>query len=137
MRITQLSLHSLALAVINITSVLVGFGAYHLLRPVSQIAIQASVATMVCIIGFVSWSVFSQRLPFKESARPSGSDLVWVYLAAFLWIPLLFAPLHYITQGYLTSIGNILGLWLFQIPVNLLAILAAQKLSGRWLMVLF
>lgn len=49
---------------------------------------------------------------------------------------LIFVPLHYVSQGYLTSIGNILGIWFFQVPVNLLAILAAHKLRGTWLMVL-
>ncbi len=136
MKLIYPGLHGLVLTIINITGVLVGFGAYHLLKPANQIAIQVPVAATVCIIGFVSWNAFSQRLPFKGLAKPRGGELLWVYLAALLWNPVLFVPLHYLTQGYLTSFGNILGLWLFQIPVNLLAILAAQKLGRPWLMVL-
>lgn len=136
MRVTQLSLLGLILAVTNLTGILVGFGAYHLLKPANQIAIQVPVAATVCIIGFVSWIAFAQRLALKGFSKPRGGELAWVYLAALLWNPILFVPLHYLTQGYLTSMGNILGLWLFQIPVNLLAILAAHKLSGPWLMVL-
>lgn len=136
MRILSICVHSLVLAIINIVAILIGFGAYHLLRPVNQIAVQVPIAAMICIIAFVSWSFFTQRLPFQAFARPSGGELVWVYLAALLWSPIIFVPFHYVSQGYLTSIGNILGIWLFQVPVNVLAILAAHKLRGTWLMVL-
>jgi hypothetical protein len=119
--------HSLVLAMTNIVAILVGFGVYNLLKPVNQIAVQVPFATMVCIIGFVSWCFLTRRLPFKEFAQPDGGELAWVYLAALLWSPILFVPLHYVSQGYLTSLGNILGLWLFQIPVNALAILAAYN----------
>lgn len=105
-----------------------------LLKPVNQVAVQVPVAAMVSIIGFVSWRFFTRRLSLF--AWLSGGELAWVYLAALLWTPLIFVPLHYVSQGYLTSIGNILGIWLFQVPVNILAILAAHKLSGTWLMAL-
>jgi hypothetical protein len=127
---------SLVLVITNITGILVGFAAYHLLKPVNHMAVQVPMAATVCIIGYVSWHAFSQRVLSKRFARPSGGELVWVYLAALLWSPLLFVPLPYLTQGYLTSIGNILAIWLFQIPVNLLALLAATKMRGSWLMVL-
>lgn len=136
MRILGICGHSLVLAITNLGAILVGFGVYHLLKPVNQVAVQVPVAAMVCIIGFLSWRFFIQRLSFKGFAQPSGGELVGVYLAALLWSPLIFVPLHYISQGYLTSVGNILGIWLFQIPVNLLVLLAAHKMSGPWLMAL-
>lgn len=136
-RILRICLYGLVLAITNITGILVGFGAYHLLRPINQLAVQVPVAATVCIIGFVSWDAFAQRIVFRRLARPAGSELTWLYLAALLWGPLIFVPFHYVSQGYLTSFGNILAIWLFQIPINFLAILAAYKLSGTWLMVLF
>ena len=36
----------------------------------------------------------------------------------------------FVTQGYLTSFGNILSIWLFQLPFNLLALMVA---NGRLL----
>lgn len=134
MRILSISVHSLVLAITNIVAILIGFGVYHLLKPVNQVAVQVPVAAMVSIIGFVSWRFFTRRLSFKGFAQPSSGELAWVYLAALLWTPLIFVPLHYVSQGYLTSMGNILGIWLFQVPVNILAILAAHKLRGTWLM---
>lgn len=109
MRILSICVDSLVLAITNIVAILVGFGAYHLLKPVNQVAVQVPVAAMVCIIGFVSWRFFTRRLPFKGFAQPGSGELAWVYLAALLWSPILFVPLHYVSQGYLTSIGNILG----------------------------
>lgn len=129
MRILRICLHSLVLTVANIGFIIVGFGVYHLLKPVNQIAIQAPVAAILCITAFVVWSLFIPRLPFKGLPLQGTSELAWVYLAALLWSPIVFVPLHYITQGYLTSVGNILATWFFQLPVNFLAILTANILA--------
>ncbi len=54
-----------------------------------------------------------------------------MYLLAFLWGPIVFTPLHYLGRGYLTSFANLTGLWLFQLPTNLLVLIAAW-LAARW-----
>jgi hypothetical protein len=43
---------------------------------------------------------------------------------------LLFVPVHYIAQGYLTSFGNMLLTWMSQVSFNLLALTVA---NGRLL----
>lgn len=99
MRILNIGVHSLVLAITNIAAILVGFGAYHLLKPINQVAVQVPVAAMVCVIGFVSWRFFTQRLSFKGFAQPSGGELVWVYLAALLWSPSSLSPCTMSARG--------------------------------------
>ena len=50
------------------------------------------------------------------------------YLMAFFAFGLLFVPLHYVTQGYLTGVENILVSWAFMAPVNAAALWAAGRL---------
>ena len=122
-------LHSLVLAVVDIGFIIVAYSIYYILKPINQIAVQAPVAAILCIFGFAAWSLVIRRF-FKSLALQETSEFAWTYVGSLLWIPMIFVPLHYITQGYLTSFGNILGIWLFQLPVNLLAILAARRLAG-------
>jgi len=46
-------------------------------------------------------------------------------VAAFALFPAVFVPAHFITQGYLTSFGNIVAVWCFQAPVNAAILLVA------------
>jgi len=48
------------------------------------------------------------------------------FVVSLLWAPLVFVPLHYFTQGYLTSIGNLLTLAVYQFPVNAIALYGAS-----------
>lgn len=128
MTILRICLHSLILTLANIASILIGFGLYHSLKPVNQIAVQIPAAVMLSIIAFVTWGLIIHHLPFQRLFWENSRELAWVYLAALLWGPLIFVPFHYVTQGYLTAFGNILPTWLFQLPVNLLAVLAARRL---------
>ena len=52
-------------------------------------------------------------------------EFIYIYFAALIWAPVIYIPLHYVTQGYLTSFSNIIALWIFQLPVNLISIIAA------------
>ena len=129
MKLLRILLHSLALTAANFGSIILGFAIYYSLRQVNQIAVQAPIAAILSIIAFVVWSLFVHRLPFKRLYLRGTKELIWVYFVSLLWNPIIFIPLHYVTKGYLTSRSNILALWLFQLPVNLAAVLLANKLS--------
>ena len=130
MKTRSIFLHASALALGNIASILLAFGVYSLLRTansqINQIAVQAPAAALLNILGFLVWVWGSNHIPpFKTLKLRTRLDYLLTYLTALLWGPLLFVPLHFIGRGYLTGIGNILGLWAFQLPANLLAIMAA------------
>jgi hypothetical protein len=59
------------------------------------------------------------------------AEWFWTYLLALLWTPLIFVPLHSVTQGYLTSFSNIIATWLFQLPTNALALLIAGGMREK------
>lgn len=131
-KILRICLHSLVLALINLVSVIVAFVVYYLLRQVSpgidQILVQAPLALLLSVTAFTLWVLFVLR--FSRGLAPHAlTEWAGVFLGALLWTPAIFIPLHYLTQGYMTSFDNITVTWLFQIPVNLLAVGLALKTS--------
>jgi hypothetical protein len=130
-KIFRILLHSLILTLINIFAILFGFIFYTFFRPANQIAIQAPMALLVSTAGFLLWWAITNRLPFRWITLDKRGELFWVYLVALLWNPAIFIPLHYITQGYLTSFSNILNFWIFQITANLAALLAVYFLLNQ------
>ncbi|MFQ5637689.1 MAG: hypothetical protein ACE5IR_06800 [bacterium] len=129
MRLQPILVHSFVLALINFGSILMGFAVYHLLRPVNQIAVQVPAAATCCIFLFVAWSLLIEDSSFKKWSLQGLPNFLWVYAASLVWAPVIFTPLHYMTQGYLTSSENIIAGWFFQVPVNLLAVLAVFGLN--------
>ncbi|MEE9457574.1 MAG: hypothetical protein V3W11_10545 [bacterium] len=130
MRFAASLLHGLALAAINVAAVLVGFALYKISGVAYQLAVQVPVAVLISVGGFALWYVAARRLGGEWFRLRGLSGYVWTYVLALAWLPALFAPLHYVTQGYLTSFANIYYTWLFQAPTNVAA-LAAASLFGR------
>jgi multisubunit Na+/H+ antiporter MnhG subunit len=129
MKILRILLHSFTLAIINICSILAGFGVYQLFKSYNQIAIQTPFAALFSIIAFLLWSLIIQRFSLEQLSLHGVKEFVLTFLFALIWSPAIFIPLHYLGRGYLTSFGNIAGLWLFQIPTNFLALLVVRKLQ--------
>ena len=133
MKILRLSLYSFVLTVVNLGSIIIAFGIYHqFFRPVNQIAVQAPIAAILSIALFMVWKVFMhQYLPSGDVVLQEVHEFVWLYVLAFVWTPIIFIPVHFIFRGYVTSFGNILATWIFQLPVNFLTLLAAKKLTPQ------
>jgi hypothetical protein len=134
-KITRIGVNSFTLVIINIASVIVAFGLYKIIHqnfPLNQITTQAPIAALLSISGYLVWSLIVHKLkPSINLQLQKLNEYVWVFLASLLWNPIIFIPLHYFTQGYLTSSGNIINFWLFQIPVNLLSLLTAANLVNH------
>ncbi len=124
MKVFRIVVHGLVLTLMNVLSILVGFGIYVLLKPDNQILLQAPAAALICLTLFTSWGLAVQNLRIGLLSVPRGSEALLVFLAAFVWAPLVFVPLHFLGRGYMTSFGNMVGLWLFQVPTNSLSLLA-------------
>lgn len=122
MNAARVLLQSAALAGINLCSVVAAFVVYTLVRPAHQLLFQAFFAGLVSVVLFALWLRLTQP---SAACRLRGRQALVIYFLAFLWAPALFVPLHYMTRGYLTSFSNITALWLFQAPVNVVAIAMA------------
>ena len=128
MKTLRLLVHSLALALIDIGAVLTGFALYTLVRPVPQRAVQIPVAVLIAAGSFLLWSLAVGRWSGRRLSLSGVGELAGTWLLTLLWTPTLFVPLHYLGRGYLTSWANIWNLWLFQMPVNILALVLAWRL---------
>ena len=131
MKTIRLLLHSFTLALINIAAILVGFGIYHVMRPGNQVLVQASAAAVISIAAFLLWSQLVWQLFPRGLSLQGRSELAGTLFLTLLWSPALFVPLHYLGRGYLTSWANIWNLWLFQIPVNIVALWVIWRMMRR------
>ncbi len=131
MKLLRPVIHGLALAAINIGASLVGFAAYKILGMGHQLLVQIAVAVLVTVVAFALWYYLTLRVTSGRIALGNVGAYVWAYALAFAWFPFVFVPLHYVTQGYLTSFANIYNMWLFQAPTNAPA-LAAAALASRF-----
>ena len=129
MKTLRICLYGFVLTIANMGSIITGFMVYHLLKPANQLAVQLPVAAILSIIAFVAWSWLIQHLAFKRLALQEPSEFLWIYIVSLLWFPIIFVPLHYVTQGYLTAVGNIVAVLFFQLPVNGMAIVIAILIS--------
>jgi hypothetical protein len=117
------ALHGLLLTLINIFAILGGFAVYKLSQAGDQLIIQLPAALFLTLIVFPLGEKMAGILPFHSLQLTGKRPYLKVYFLALIWTPLVFIPLHYLTQGYLTSFGNILAIWQFQLIVNLVVII--------------
>ena len=130
-RAFTLAVHALVLAVVNLASIVVWFGIYRsALGPTNQIAVQIPIAAVLTVVGFFSaWLVVCHGLGYLAIDLDGAADATWIYLLAVPWAMAFFMPLHLMTQGYLTSMPNILAVAVFQGAVNIIAVPAAVLLA--------
>ncbi|MFH1313476.1 MAG: hypothetical protein ABIJ00_09685 [Candidatus Eisenbacteria bacterium] len=122
--------HGLALAIINIASIVAGSAIHRVIGGRDQASTQGVAAAIITIVAFNLWIRLLPRLSSRATRPLEAREFVWAYAFALAWGAGVFLPLHYFTQGYLTSFGNISALWGFQVPVNLLAMLIAYRLDN-------
>ena len=124
MKLFRISLHSFIMVTVNFAAIYCGFIVYHLPKPANQIVVQLPVAVILSIAGFVFWTLFMRIHLLERFAVKEKRELTYIYFATLVLAPVIIVPLHYVTQGYLTSFGNIAAIWMFQLPVNLISITA-------------
>ncbi|MFC1739281.1 hypothetical protein ACFL1G_09570 [Planctomycetota bacterium] len=132
MKTLRICLNAFVLTAANLGSIIAGFILYNLLKPANQIAVQGSVAAILSITAFLLWSWLILHLQFRKLILQEPIEFFWAYVASLFWFPTIFIPVHYVTQGYLTSIGNIIAVLLFQIPVNGVSIAVVILMSSSY-----
>lgn len=113
------------LSLINLMSIILGYGFYHLFKTSNQIVVQLPIAIFLSFLFFLIY-VFL-LIKNKKDINMSTFRVTIIYLFSMLWTPIIFVPIHFITQGYITSMENILYTWAFQAVTNIL-VLAMTKL---------
>ncbi|HOD01623.1 MAG TPA: hypothetical protein PKH50_02810 [bacterium] len=121
-------INGLVLSLINIISIILGFIIYQISKSRTQISIQIISACFFSVVLFLLWQFISQKL-FRKITIEKKSDYWKTYSASILFSPVIFIPLHYLTEGYLTSWQNIAGIFMFQIPTNILILKIYQTFA--------
>lgn len=120
------------LAAINVGSIIVGFVAFKASGAANQLAVQLPTAVTFCVGGFTVWCIIAAHLPWLRDGMWSTPAAAVSYVGAILFGSMLFAALHYASQGYVTSPANLAALLCFQIPVNLLVLWWGPALSTHF-----
>ena len=128
MKLLRIAAHGFVLCIANQMGIIIGFSAFHFLGSNNQIAVQAPIAAVITLIIFLMWTYFLRIFPFKILRLPSAREFSWVFIASLAWGPIAFIPIHLTTQGYLTGMGNIIALFTFQLPVNLLVLVVVRNI---------
>lgn len=126
MALFRIIIHGLALSAANIFSIISAFGVYKMLNTPHRLLIQVPVAVALSIVIFLFWMLLVRTPLFKSISVRSLKELSWIFPASLALGPIVFIPLHHATQGYFTGTGNIIALFQFQLPVNILVILVAK-----------
>jgi hypothetical protein len=130
-RKARIIIHGLVLTVVNVGAVLFGFACYKASGLPYQLPIQISVAALCSAGAFLVWSLAVGRVFVDEYSPCTAAEFLGVFLLSLLWLPVLFVPGHYFTQGYLTSFSNIYYMWLFQAPLNAVTLFLVYRLRRR------
>ena len=129
MKTIRITIHGLVLLLANLVGIFVGFLIYRALGTSDQLATQLPIAALLSIMLYLAWVLLLRALPRKNLGLQGTLEHVLAGACSLLWNPIVFTSLHFVTQGYLTSTGNIVTLAMFQIPVNAAALLVAWRVT--------
>lgn len=131
MKIARVLYHGLAVTLIDLGCILIGYAVWWVLRQMgavtSQLLVQAASAGFLILTAVAFWIELFPIARWKPMHLRSGLEYWLVLPASLLWFPVLFYPLHFMTQGYMSKFENVLAVWAFQLPVNALALWAAYS----------
>ncbi len=118
----RILVHAAILALVNLGAIVAGFALYVVLGRRDQIAVQVPAAVLLSIGLFTAWLALARRFAPRALGIAGARDGWRVYLLAPAVAVAAFVPLHYLTQGYVTSAGNVVALCGFMLIVNGVAV---------------
>ena len=130
MKMIRIGLNSFLLVVADIAGI--GGGAlvaFHVSGVSNQVWLQLPIAIVLSIVCFFAWMLLIHLFDLRRLQPLDAEELGACLVASMLWAPVIFVPLHYLTQGYLTGIGNLVALALYQLPVNMVALFGPSVLK--------
>jgi hypothetical protein len=127
MSIIRVVFHSLVLVMADIAGIAAGaVAAFWVLGVPNAVWLQLPIAVVLSVGSFAAWVLLLRACGWPRLQPADPKELAACLVVSFLWAPLVFVPLHYFTQGYVTGVGNLIALACYQLPVNCLA------LFGPW-----
>jgi hypothetical protein len=123
--------HATVLVLANLAGILGGFIAFWLASTTNQLAVQLPIAVLVTLTTFLLWIRLVDRRGPARLRFLGLRDGVWTYGLAPVIAAIVFVPLHYVLEGYVTAFSNVVALWTFQLVVNALVIVLAVRMTGR------
>jgi hypothetical protein len=118
--------HGFMLTLANFSSIIFGFVIYYMIKGPNQIVIQVPIAIVLSCITFSAYLYIYSKTKIGRDGHISAKSSYMIYIYSLAWSPIIFIPIHFITQGYLTSFENILYQWLFQTITNIIVIFASR-----------
>jgi hypothetical protein len=118
--------HGFILSLANFSSIIFGFGIYYMIKGPNQIMIQLPIAIVLSCIIFSTYLYIYSKTKIGRDRYISDTNCYMIYIYSLACTPIIFIPTHFITQGYLTSLQNILYSWLFQIITNVIVIFISR-----------
>jgi hypothetical protein len=114
--------HGFMLALANFISIWLGFVIYYIIKASNQRMIQLPVAVILSCILFSTYIYIYSKTKIGKNNYISIKNGVIIYMCSLIVAPIIFIPVHFITQGYLTSLGNIIPMLKFQVITNIIAL---------------
>jgi len=115
MKMIMWAFYSFLMTVFNLTSIIGGFYIFKAFRFSNQMVVQSFIAIIINImILFVWYYINNLYLKSYGMVIKAIKNLIYVSLAGMLWTPFVFIPIHFVTQGYMTSFENIIAIWIYQ-----------------------
>ena len=113
----------------------IGFGAilaFMFTGAPNQIWLQLPIAVWLTWFIAAAWFIAIRLLRLEALTLAGAVEGFLSILASILLSPVIFVPLHYVTQGYVTSIGNLISLATYQFFVNAVVVFAAMGACSAW-----
>jgi hypothetical protein len=114
--------HGFMLSLANLSSIILGFVIYYIIKPPNQIMIQLPMAIILSCIIFSAYVYIYSKTKIGKNKYISTKSCFMIYIYSLACAPVIFIPAHFITQGYLTSLENIIYMWIFQAITNIIVI---------------
>jgi hypothetical protein len=114
--------HGFMLSLANLSSIILGFIIYFIIKAPNQIMIQGPIAIVLSCMIFSTYVYIYSKTKIGKNNYMSTKSCFMIYIYSLVCTPIIFIPAHFITQGYLTSLENIIYMWLFQAITNIIVI---------------
>ena len=130
MKKIRIGLHSFVLVLADLVGIGGGaMAAFHIAQGSKVFSVQMPIAVVFSVGSFCVWIFLLRFFRFGRLQLDGPGEFAFCLLLSFLWAPLVFVFLHYFTQGYWTSVENLISLAFYQLPVNILALAASGILK--------